>query len=83
MAFLRQQTQDYDVIFLDAERSFYCQYWTDLSRCLARAGSVLIIDNVISHADEVQDFIQIVAMDKRFRCSTIPIGAGLLLVVRQ
>lgn len=83
LQFLQENTQSYDVILLDAERKYYVSYWETLSRCLHKSGSVLIVDNVISHANEVQDFIQLVADDMRFRHSILSVGAGLLLVVRQ
>ncbi len=83
LQFLQENTQSYDVILLDAERKYYVFYWETLSRCLDKSGSALIVDNVISHANEVQDFIQLVADDMRFRHSILSVGAGLLLVVRQ
>ena len=43
-------------------------------------GGVLIVDNVISHASEVKDFICKVKKDERFMTTTLPIGAGLFVV---
>ena len=55
--FLRQSTGHFDVIFLDAERRFYGDYVADFKRLLT-FGDMLIVDNVISHADEVTAFCQ-------------------------
>lgn len=83
LAFLQDNHQCYDVVLLDAERQFYCDYWCHLKKCLSQAGGVLIVDNVISHAEQVQDFIKLVASDDQFSHSIVPVGAGLLLAVRQ
>lgn len=82
-AFLRDTEETYDFILLDAERPAYPAYWPDLRRCLARSGSLLVVDNVISHAAQVQDFTALVTAAEDYRHSIVPIGAGLLLVVKQ
>jgi predicted O-methyltransferase YrrM len=71
----------FDVVFLDAERPFYVDYWPDLARVLARPG-LLAVDNVLSHADEVADFRALVEADDRVVSSVVPVGAGVLLVAR-
>ena len=81
--FLRDTQEIYDFIPLDAERPAYPVYWPELRRCLARSGSLLAVDNVISHAAQVQDFIALVAAAEDYHHSIVPIGAGLLLVVKQ
>lgn len=78
--FLKSSHQPYDFILLDAERSEYVKYWEYLSNMLNRKGSVLVVDNVISHAQDVTELINIIDQDRRFMYQTIPIGAGLLFV---
>lgn len=81
--FLRNNTQSYDVILLDADRQSYGAYWQHLSQALDKSGSALIVDNVISHADELQELRQLIADSAQFFHSILSIGTGLLLVVRQ
>ena len=45
-----------------------------------KQGSVLIVDNVISHAAEVKSFIEAVKNDERFMSMTLSLGAGLFLI---
>jgi predicted O-methyltransferase YrrM len=71
-----------DLVFLDAERDAYVAYWPDLVRVLA-PGGLLAVDNVISHADQVRDFRALVDADDRVAQALVPIGAGVLLVVRD
>jgi predicted O-methyltransferase YrrM len=69
-------------IFLDAERPAYVDYWSDLVRSLAPRG-LLAVDNVISHADELTAFRDLVAGDARVDEALVPTGAGMLLVVKR
>ncbi len=71
----------FDLIFLDAERSAYADYWPDLVRAL-RPGGLLAVDNVLSHAAQVAHFRALVRADARVSEAVVPTGAGLLLVVR-
>jgi predicted O-methyltransferase YrrM len=71
-----------DFVFLDAERPAYAGYWPELVRVLRPAG-LLLVDNVISHADEVGEFRALVEADERVMDALAPTGAGALLVVKR
>ncbi|KAB1661348.1 O-methyltransferase [Pseudoclavibacter sp. CFCC 13796] len=71
---------EWDLIFLDAERPEYPAYWPDLVRTLRPQG-LLVVDNVLSHADQVVEFRELIQADDRATEALVPIGAGLLLVV--
>ncbi|GAA5631919.1 O-methyltransferase [Acinetobacter sp. neg1] len=79
--FLAQASEPFDFILLDAERIHYVNYWADLKRLLQNAGSTLIIDNVISHAAEVKTFLDLIKNDEHYMSTTLPIGAGLCMVI--
>jgi predicted O-methyltransferase YrrM len=72
----------WDMIFLDAERPAYTCYWSDLVRTLRPSG-LLIVDNVISHENELIDFRGMVEREERVMEALVPIGAGMLLVVKS
>lgn len=78
--FLQNSQIHYDFILLDAERPAYPSYWGDLKMALQNSGSVLVVDNVLSHVEQVKDFIILVKTDSNFEQTILPIGAGLLLV---
>ena len=78
--YLEAEKEIFDFILLDAERDAYVSYWPHLSRLLKAKGGLLVVDNVISHAAEVEEFIALIQQDPRFIMSTVPIGAGLLMV---
>lgn len=73
----------FDLILLDAERDAYVDYWPHLKRMLAQQGGVLIVDNVISHAEEVKAFTQLVKEDGHYLLSTLALGAGLLVITAK
>lgn len=82
--FLQDESLQYDLIFLDAERDFYTSYWPAIKRILLkRKGSTLVVDNAISHASEVSDFIQLIDSDVNFIRTILTVGAGLLLVTER
>lgn len=79
--FLAQSQESFDMIFLDAERTFYGEYVADFKRLL-KFGNVLVVDNVVSHAGEVREFLAEFESDNSFLCTTLPIGAGLFMAVK-
>lgn len=78
--YLEAEKEIFDFILLDAERDAYVSYWPHLSRLLKAKGGLLVVDNVISHAAEVEEFIALIQQDPNFIMSIVPIGAGLLMV---
>lgn len=79
-SFLEKAEQQYDFILLDAERDAYVDYWQYLQHMLYPENGVMFVDNVISHAAEVKQFIALVKSDERFMSMTLSIGAGLFMI---
>ncbi len=71
----------WDFVFLDAERPAYAGYWPDLLRTLA-PGGLLAIDNVLSHAEQVEDVTALIEAEPGVTTTLVPIGAGVRLVVK-
>ncbi|HEX5618160.1 MAG TPA: class I SAM-dependent methyltransferase [Solirubrobacteraceae bacterium] len=72
----------WDFVFLDAERPAYAGYWPDLVRVLA-PGALLVIDNVISHAEQVEEVTALIEAEPAVTTALVPIGAGLRVVVKD
>jgi predicted O-methyltransferase YrrM len=72
----------FDLIFLDSERHEYAGWWPDLKRVL-RSGGLLIVDNAISHSEEMALFVSLVASDQTFTTSLVPVGKGEFLATRS
>ena len=71
-----------DLLFLDAERVEYPEWWPHPVRVL-RPGGVLAIDNVLSHANEVAPFLKLVSQEEEFVGVTIAVGKGLHVAWRR
>jgi predicted O-methyltransferase YrrM len=71
-----------DVVFLDADRSRYLAWWSDVRRVL-RPGGLLAIDNVLSHPDQVAELRALIDADPHLVSTVSSAGKGLLLAVRR
>ena len=80
--YLNQCKEEFDFILVDAERDAYCEYWFDLQRLLKAKDGLMVVDNVISHAHEVEKFIETVKQNSSFISTTLTVGAGLFIVTR-
>jgi predicted O-methyltransferase YrrM len=69
-----------DLLFLDAERPHYVGYWPHVLRVLRPSG-LLAVDNVVSHAHELEEFTALVEADSRVLTTVVPVGAGLRLAL--
>lgn len=76
------ENDSYDLVFLDSERSEYSNWWPDLKRVI-RPGGLLVVDNAVSHRDEMAPFISLVESDQDFTTCLIPIGKGEYLATRS
>jgi predicted O-methyltransferase YrrM len=72
----------WDLVFLDAERPAYVGYWPDLMRVL-RPNGLLVVDNTLSHANQLVEFSELVHEDERVTSTLVTVGAGVLLVVKS
>lgn len=81
----------FDMIFLDAEKTEYAEYWR-LARPLLRTGGILAVDNALSsgwqitdapgtniNRDAVDAFNRAIAADPTLVSTIVPLRAGVLL----
>lgn len=73
---------EYDFIFLDSDREQYVDWWSDLRRIL-RPGSLIVVDNAVSHAHQMEQFAALVASTSGYMSSLCPIGNGELVILKQ
>jgi predicted O-methyltransferase YrrM len=82
-AFLKQQLDaSFDFVFLDANRGEYVSLWQDLQRVLT-GGGLLVVDNAVSHAREMEDFVRVVRQTKGYLTSLVPVGKGELVILKE
>jgi predicted O-methyltransferase YrrM len=71
-----------DIVLLDSERPEYAGWWPHPVRVL-RTGGLLVIDNVLSHADEVADVRALIDADPQLTTAVSPTGKGQLLAIKR
>lgn len=70
-----------DFIFLDSERSEYPAWWPQLRRVL-RPGGLVVVDNAVSHVEQMARFTALVNGDSKFTTCLVPVGNGEFLAVK-
>jgi predicted O-methyltransferase YrrM len=82
-AFLQDQKNVlFDFIFLDADRSQYTFWWPELQEIL-RPGGLMVVDNAISHLEELVNFTSLVKVNPNFETTLVPVGKGELLIWKR
>jgi predicted O-methyltransferase YrrM len=68
----------FELLFLDAQRSAYPDWWPDIRRVL-RPGGLLVVENA---DDAMDDFLAAVRADRAFTTTRVPVGNGVFLAVK-
>jgi len=91
---LEKNKEIFDLIFIDADKDNYANYY-DSAINMINAGGLIIIDNVLWHgevADKnnndkftniIRDFNQHVKKDQRITKNIIPVGDGLTVCIKK
>jgi len=78
---LRDRGEPVDLLFIDAERSYYETFFDVVYQRLVKGGMV-VADNVLSHQDELEDYILYVENHPNLESVMVPIGRGLEISVK-
>ena len=74
--------ETYEFVFLDAKRTEYAGWWSDLRRII-RPGGLIVCDNATSHPQEFVEFNAAVAGTPGFATVLVPIGKGELMILDE
>jgi predicted O-methyltransferase YrrM len=81
-AFLRRQPPSgFDFLFLDADRGRSEAWRPDLQRVLA-PGGLLVVDNAVSHPQELTAFLAGVRSTPGWRSVVVPVGKGEFVALK-
>jgi len=73
---------EYDFVFLDSDRAQYVGWWDPLRRILAD-GCLLVVDNAVSHAHQLEAFNRLVEETDGFSAVLLPVGKGELMLLKD
>jgi predicted O-methyltransferase YrrM len=77
----RQLAGPFDLVFLDADRRKFPEHMQVLLPKLAPK-VLLIADNVLSHPEEIAEYLKLVSSLPDFQHTTVPVGKGLSIAYR-
>lgn len=66
----------WDLVFVDPEKELYEPLWP-MIRDRVRVGGLVVADNLLSHADDLASYQDVIRADGRYETITVPIGLGL------
>jgi predicted O-methyltransferase YrrM len=78
---LRGRLEPVDLLFIDTDKSYYETFF-DIVYPRLVTGGVVVADNVVSHQDELEDYISYVENHPNLESVMVPIGRGLEISVK-
>jgi predicted O-methyltransferase YrrM len=78
---VRELAGPFDLVFLDADRRKFPEQIQILLPKLADK-ALLIADNVLSHPEEIADYLKLISSLQDFQHTTVPVGKGLSIAYR-
>lgn len=78
---IKMLNDEYDMIFIDANKSEYIKYF-NLLHPMLKKGGIIAADNVTSHSEKVKPFIDAINDHPDYQVETLDLPAGLLLAYK-
>ena len=75
------ETQEFDIVFIDANKKEYIKYF-NLTDKMLKKGGIIVADNITSHAEKVKEFVDAIEADERYQVQVLNLPAGLLLAYK-
>lgn len=75
------ESEKFDFVFIDANKREYVKYF-ELVKPHLTEKALIIADNIISHAEKVQTFIDAVDADDEFQYEIVEVPGGILIAYR-
>ncbi len=80
-ATIKSFDQEFDFVFIDAEKEDYIEYF-DLVFPKLKVGGIIIADNVVSHSDSLKVYVDYVRANQNTQSVLIPVGRGEELTLK-
>ena len=75
------ENEKFDFVFIDASKREYVDYFNLIKPHLTEK-ALIVADNIISHAEKVQTFIDAVDSDDDFQYEIVELPGGILIAYK-
>ena len=72
----------FDFVFIDASKREYVEYFNLIKPHLTPK-AIIVADNIISHAEKVQTFVDAIDADDEFQYEIVEVPGGILIAYRH
>ena len=79
---LETLTEQYDFVFIDANKREYIKYF-EIINPLVKKGGIIAADNILSHAEKVKEYVDTISAHPDYQTQLIPFEAGLLISYKK
>ncbi len=73
-----KKREKYDFVFIDANKKEYIEYFKLVDKMLSDKG-VILADNILSHYEKTEDYVNELFSRKDYQSQIFDIGAGMML----
>ena len=74
----KNKREKYDFIFIDANKKEYIEYFK-LADKILKNGGVILADNILSHYEKVQDYVENLFNNPSYQSQILELGTGMML----
>lgn len=74
--------EEFDLIFIDANKQEYIKFFEAVHPLLKRGG-VILADNITSHANKVQPFVETISKHEDYQVQILDLPDGLLMAYKK
>lgn len=74
----QNKREKFDFIFIDANKKEYIKYFELVDKMIAPNG-VILADNILSHYEKVEDYVNNLFNNTNYQSQILPFGAGMML----
>ena len=74
----KNKREKFDFVFIDANKKEYTSYFKFIDKMLIKGG-VIVADNILSHYEKVEDYVNLLFDNKSYQSQIINIGTGMML----
>lgn len=75
---IKNKIEKFDFVFIDANKKEYIEYFKIIDRIITK-NAVILADNILSHYEKVENYVQTLFNNPNYQSQIIDIGAGMML----